>query len=105
MTLAARIQNARQAAGLTQATLALRAGVSQQLISKLERGLVEASRYGPAIAKALGLSVEELLEGAEHPSAEEARLLEQYRALSGEGRALAQQLLNSLKRSHPKNPG
>lgn len=63
MTLAARIKDARVTLGLTQAELAKRARLSQQMIGKLESGkTLETSRI-VAIAKALGVSPEWLATG------------------------------------------
>lgn len=59
--MASRLREARERAGLTQAELALRAGVSRQLV-----GAAEAGRHAPSVAtalrlaRALGASVEEL---------------------------------------------
>src|SRR5262249_41926734 len=59
-----RLRQARERAGLTQADLALRAGVSRQLV-----GAAESGRHAPAVdtalrlSRALGASVEELFGG------------------------------------------
>lgn len=49
VAVGARFRNGRRQAGLTQSTLAFRSGVSQSVISRLERGL------------ATGMSVERLV--------------------------------------------
>ncbi len=46
--------------GLSQAGLAAKAGVSQQLISQLERGVNTTTKELPAIAYALGVAVHEI---------------------------------------------
>jgi transcriptional regulator with XRE-family HTH domain len=51
----------RIARGWTQVQLAQKAGVSQQLIAKIESGNVLETRKLPRIASALGLSAEEFL--------------------------------------------
>ncbi len=59
----------------SQAEAAKRAKISQQLWSKLERGVVkpEDSAVIPDIARAWGLSTEELLAGFEAPTLQETR--------------------------------
>lgn len=61
MKLSDRIKTLREAAKWTQFELASKAGVSQQLIAKIERGKVRESRKLPKIAAAFGLTVDELL--------------------------------------------
>lgn len=63
MNLADRLRAARLRKGWSQAKLAEESGVSQQLISKLERGEAQATKEGPALAGALGMSLDELLLG------------------------------------------
>lgn len=53
MSLAQRIKQAREQARLSQRTLAKRSGLSQQLISKLENGLVESTSEVFRLAEAL----------------------------------------------------
>lgn len=56
MTIAHRIRLARQAAGLTQAELARRVGVTGECVSLWERGQrTPNSAYIPALAKACGV--------------------------------------------------
>lgn len=58
-----RIRQLRQSAGLTQEQLANRAGITQQSVSKLERGKAGSSRELVAIAAALGTTAEHLKSG------------------------------------------
>ncbi len=58
--LAENIRKMRLAAGLSQVALAERAGVSQQLINKLETGKALESRKLTKIAAALGVTAEQL---------------------------------------------
>lgn len=60
-----KIKKLRKAKGWTQTQLAKHARVSQQTIWKVETGKASESRKLPAIAAALGVSVEELIEGTE----------------------------------------
>lgn len=59
--LAERLKKLRKDFGWTQVELAKRAGVSQQLITKIERGEVYESRKLPKLAAAFGLSAEQLV--------------------------------------------
>lgn len=62
MTIALRIKQRRQQLGLTQADLALRAGISQTQISKYELGQNEPTAYAIlALAKALNTSSDWML--------------------------------------------
>lgn len=54
------LRRLRKALGLTQGALAEKAGVSQQLVSQLERGENEKTLELPALAKALGVSVHQI---------------------------------------------
>lgn len=59
MTLGERLKAARQHAHLdTQEKLAKKSGVSQQTISKIERGMVDSSGYVVHLAKACGVRPE-----------------------------------------------
>lgn len=59
MTLGERLKAARRYANLdTQEQLAKKSGVSQQTISKIERGLVDSSGYVVHLAKACGVRPE-----------------------------------------------
>jgi SOS-response transcriptional repressor LexA len=55
MSLGSRLKQAREAAGISQRELARRSGLSQQLISKLENGLVESTTEVFPFAEALGI--------------------------------------------------
>ena len=61
MLLSQKVRDLRQAKGWSQEQLAKKAGVSQQLITKIETGKVTESRKLPGIAAALDLTVEQLL--------------------------------------------
>ena len=54
------IRTLREAAGYSQAKLAAKAKVSQQLISQLERGENLTTKYLPQIAQALGKTVTDI---------------------------------------------
>lgn len=62
--LADRVKSLRQKAGLSQAALAKKAKVSQQLITRIGTGDVLESRKLPQIAHALGKSAEDLLDAS-----------------------------------------
>lgn len=58
-------QEARERAGLTQMKIAAAAGVSQRLVSELDRGHVPRSVILAAkVARAVGLSLDEMFPGA-----------------------------------------
>ena len=61
MDLAKRLQQLRKRAELTQTELADKAGVSQQLVAKIERGKVRESKKLVRLAGAFGMTVEEFL--------------------------------------------
>jgi transcriptional regulator with XRE-family HTH domain len=61
--LGKRLRDARNARGLTQKDLARKSGVSQATISDIERGRNESSKELPALAMALGVSVDALVTG------------------------------------------
>ena len=58
-----RIKALRDAQGWTQQQLADKAKVSQQLVWKIESGQVSETKKLPALAKAFGMTVEQLLAG------------------------------------------
>jgi transcriptional regulator with XRE-family HTH domain len=65
LAVGARIQKARKATGLTQATLGERLGVIQSVVSDWERGRLESWRdYLPELARALGVNPSALLPDA-----------------------------------------
>lgn len=67
------IAAARRARGWSQGDLAIKAKVSQGTIGHLESGRNETSTKLPQIAAALGLTVEELMSGAEPKPAQNVR--------------------------------
>lgn len=87
MDLAARIKQLRTARGWSQQALAERARVSQQLISRIERGMhvpdgIRETRKLPRIAGALGMSVDELLSTVKMPAPnEDLHLTDEEKAL------------------------
>lgn len=64
MTLASRLRQTRLSLGISQKELATRSGVTQQMISKLERGEAAGSVDLVAIAGALQVTAEWLFSGA-----------------------------------------
>jgi len=65
MSIANRIKNARTRADMSQRALAKRSGLSQQLISKLENGLVESTTEVFKLAEALNVNAIWLATGKE----------------------------------------
>ncbi|WP_205191307.1 S24 family peptidase [Burkholderia sp. LMG 13014] len=63
MSIGTRIREVRTELELSQPALAARAGVSQGTISQLENNPLQSSKYLPAIARALGVSVDWLSTG------------------------------------------
>lgn len=63
MRIGAAVRQARVAAGMTQVELAEKAGIAQQTLSNLERGVTHRTSYLHEISQALGTSVEEMLAG------------------------------------------
>lgn len=61
MILGERIKTLRTAAGLSQAELGRRAGVSQQAIMSLESGRTHSTRHLAQLARAFDITVEQLL--------------------------------------------
>jgi putative transcriptional regulator len=59
--LASRLKEARTAAGLTQADLAERAGVSRKTVNTVENGVfIPSTVLALSLARALGVTVDEL---------------------------------------------
>ena len=85
MNMGDRIRERRKAAGWSQTKLADESGISQQMLSKLERGVASGTTEIVQLARALKVSPR-WLESGEEPmedlTADERRLLEGYRALS-----------------------
>ena len=86
MNMSARLATERRAAGLSQSQLADKSGISQQMISKLERGVSESTREIIALAAALNLNPEWLKSGIGQKEANgladpaEQELIRNYRA-------------------------
>ncbi|CAI8775069.1 MULTISPECIES: helix-turn-helix transcriptional regulator [Pseudomonas] len=64
-TLGERLLLAREAASLSQADLAIRAGMEQTSISQIESGKTKRSSFLPELARACGVSAEWLAFGTE----------------------------------------
>lgn len=64
-TLGTRLKKARVDAGLTQEQLSKASGVTQQVISKIERGLQAATSAVVPLARACGVSPDWLAEGVD----------------------------------------
>lgn len=64
-TLSERLLMARKAKKLTQLELAKKAGLTQATVSDIERGRSQTTAEAPALAKALGISLDYLLTGKE----------------------------------------
>ena len=60
MSVAQKITEFRKAKGLSQKGLAEESGVSQQLISQIERGINRTTKHIPALARALGKTLQEI---------------------------------------------
>lgn len=69
----ATIRRLREERGLDQAGLADRAGVSQQAISKIERGASAEPKSLPRLCKVLGVTVEQVLTEAGDDGSQRAR--------------------------------
>jgi phage repressor protein C with HTH and peptisase S24 domain len=59
-SIAENLTATRKAAGMSQVDLATASGVSQQLISQIERGSNLSTKHLPALARALGCAVSDL---------------------------------------------
>lgn len=66
-SLQERLREERKLRGWSQKQLAVKAGVSQTTIADIERGRNQGSTFLPNIAKALDLTVEELIKGSTGP--------------------------------------
>lgn len=60
MSIAKNLTRIRSAAGLSQGALAKLSGVSQQLISQIERGENSSTKHLPKLANALGVGIADL---------------------------------------------
>lgn len=70
MPLGSNVKKFREAAGLTQTQLAELAGMDQQALAALEKRDSRSSSFAPALARALCISIDELMGG----SPQQARL-------------------------------
>lgn len=115
MKLSKRLKDLRVAADLTQEEFARKAGVSQQLVAKLEGDKVRESRKLPKIAQALGLTVEQLLDGVSVPDQEppavstrlgvkEQSLISAYWAASDDARRMIDRMLLGTEPPPSKPP-
>ncbi|MBU4610348.1 helix-turn-helix transcriptional regulator [Achromobacter sp. GG226] len=92
--MAARLVRARQDARLTQVELARSVGVAQSVVSRIEAGDTQRSKYLIPIAQTLGVSPEWLAQGvgpARHATAAEIR---RYECAGAETRLIIQALLS-----------
>lgn len=60
MNIGANIKRLRESKGWKQPDLARASGVSQQLVSQIERGINRSTKHLPALARALGVTVPEI---------------------------------------------
>jgi len=87
MDVGSLLREARLQRGLDQAQLARRAGTTQTYISRIERGVVSPSaKTLTRLFAALGRRISLRIEPLSHGNASEARLREDWRALSAEQR-------------------
>lgn len=82
-TVGQRIRQARSAAGMTQDELASRSGVTRSAVSQWETGAISSIEAGTLLraAKALSVSLDWLLSGADHAVEEHA---EEYQSVPTE---------------------
>ncbi len=78
MSLAQRLKQSREKAQVSQRQLAKRSGLSQQLISKLENGLVESTTEVFRLAEALGVDARWLATGKGEDSAADGPAIRAY---------------------------
>lgn len=95
--------------GLTQAALAASIGMKQQLLSKLEKGMIALSpERAQTLAAALGCKAIDLLpafSGQPTPEGtEEAELLQLYRALTPDKREVLMQIGRTFRMESPPKP-
>lgn len=98
MSIADNLKSLRSAKGWSQARLAKEAGVSQQLVSQLERGLYNSTKALPDLARALACSVHDI---DEHyaPDQDEAWVID---FMAGRDPAEKQNIRRSLESFFPK---
>lgn len=96
--LSENLKRIRESKGLSQAKLARTSGVSQQLISQIERGVNTTTKELPKLASALQVSVSDLDEHFEPvtANAEEEDILARYRQAPPRRKALVRELLREL---------
>lgn len=106
MSLGTRIRERRKSLGLSQAQLEQKSGISQQMLSKLERGAAFGTTEIAALARALNVCVQ-WLESGEEPmipptleaiSPDEREWLEAYRTMDAEERNAYRLLLRSRRK-------
>lgn len=110
MTMGHRIRFRREMLGWSQTDLAASSGISQQMISKLERGKARGTTEFVALARALGVSPTWLKygEGPMEPAGEvivdpdERQLIVDYRALQADTKPVALAAVHAML---PKSAG
>lgn len=101
MKIGDRIRERRKAAGWSQAKLSTESGISQQMLSKLERGVAFGTTEIVPLARALGVSPK-WLETGEGPmqgddlAADERELLAEYRGLDPEKKSVARATIRAM---------
>lgn len=100
MSLGTRIRECRKAAGWSQAKLSDESGISQQMLSKLERGKAFGTTEIVQLARALKVSPQWLETGDEPMldtiSPDERELLEEYRQLDPAKRPVARLTIRAM---------
>lgn len=100
MNLGTRIRECRKAAGWSQAKLAEESGISQQMLSKLERGVAFGTTEIVPLARALRVSPQWLETGDEPMvdaiTPDERELLEEYRHLDPAKRPVARMTIRAM---------
>ncbi len=111
--LAERVRELRRSADLTQATLALRAGVTVETVARLERVLRDkpSANANPSLetlarlSVALGVEVAELFVAPTRPKAREDRLSSVLRGASAATRQRILRVAEALAREDAKEEG
>lgn len=95
-----RLRELRKAAGLSQAELAARTGVSQPAISQIENDVLAMdTRWMRAFARELGCAPADLLEDEDNPDRltdEERELIHSFRLATREQRAMITRVAEPL---------
>lgn len=96
--LSENLKRIRESQGLSQAKLAQNSGVSQQLISQIERGINTTTKELPKLAASLSVTVADLDESFElvTKNADEEDILARYRKAPPRRKALVRDLLREL---------